>query len=97
MRPFPIEDIRDIALKVSNLGVLEKNISFGYEGTVYTNVNSALSGLDLKIKTKNYVGGFGGRDISKEDIREIYIDMIENESFNNRVEYIGKECEYNEL
>jgi pyruvate ferredoxin oxidoreductase alpha subunit len=97
MRPFPMDAINELASKVSKMGILEKNISFGYEGTVYTNVNSALIASDNKVKTKNYVGGFGGRDISKKDIREIFMDMLENDSFDKRVEYIGKECEYDEL
>lgn len=97
MRPFPMDDINELASKVSKMGILEKNISFGYEGTVYTNVNSALTASDIKVKTKNYVGGLGGRNISKDDIKNIFLDMLENDSFEKRVEYIGMECDLNEL
>jgi pyruvate ferredoxin oxidoreductase alpha subunit len=93
MRPFPKDEIIELGSKVSKLGILEKNISFGYEGTVFTNVNSALMGSGEKIMTKNYVGGLGGRNISKDDLRKIFIDMLDNDSFEKSVEYIGMECE----
>ncbi|MGN0902456.1 MAG: pyruvate ferredoxin oxidoreductase, partial [Succinivibrio sp.] len=40
LRPFPNEEIAAALSNVKAVGVLEKDISFGNEGTVYTNVNS---------------------------------------------------------
>ena len=58
------------------VGVLEKDISFGYEGVVYTNVNSALKEQGLSVPTANWVGGLGGRSISKEDIQGIFDQLL---------------------
>lgn len=96
MRPFPEKDVLELGKQVAKVGVLEKNISFGYEGTVYTNVNSVLSSLETKVQSKNFVGGFGGRDITKENIRGIFMDLLNNETFAERVEFIGMGCETNE-
>lgn len=72
MRPFPEKEIMNIGRLVKALGVLEKDISFGYEGTVYTNVNSALSKINNKVYKSNFVGGLGGRDITKGEIRQMF-------------------------
>ena len=42
LRPFPNEEIANAVKDAKALAVLEKDVSFGNEGTVYTNVNSAL-------------------------------------------------------
>lgn len=96
MRPFPKAEVSELGKMVSKVGVLEKNISFGYEGTVFTNVNSVLSSLDTNVKSKNYIGGLGGRDITKEDIRGIFMDLLKNDTFKERVEFIGMGCDTNE-
>jgi len=42
MRPFPAEEIAEAVKNAKAVAVLEKDISFGNEGTVFTNVNSSL-------------------------------------------------------
>jgi len=93
MRPFPEKEMIELAKTTPVLGVLEKNVSFGYEGTVYTNVNSALSNLTETPKTFNFVAGFGGRDISKNDVRNMFMELLENKDNAQRVQFIGMGCE----
>ena len=76
MRPFPVNEIRELGRKVKAIGVLDKDISFGYEGTIFTNVNSALVGPDSPKVTMNFVGGFGGRNISKAEIAKMFHDLL---------------------
>ena len=75
MRPFPNEEIAHELKNAKGYGVLEKDISFGNEGAVYTNVNSALKKAGLTIKGGNFIGGLGGRNISASDIEQIYSDI----------------------
>ena len=56
-----------------------ENISFGYEGTIYTNVNSALLSLNKPPKSFNFIGGLGGRDISQQEFFEM-IDELKQAS-----------------
>ncbi|WP_301861270.1 hypothetical protein [uncultured Megasphaera sp.] len=95
MRPFPAEDIRQVLKSVSAVGVLEKDLSHGYEGVVYTNVNSALLSMDSVPKTVNFVGGLGGRSILKQDIAECY-DMLlrqaAGESQKERLAFVKLGC-----
>lgn len=75
LRPFPNEEIASAVRNARSVAVLEKDISFGNEGTVYTNVNSALQKTGLAIPTSNYIGGLGGKNISTEEIETIFEEL----------------------
>ncbi|SEK33360.1 pyruvate ferredoxin oxidoreductase alpha subunit [Ruminococcus sp. YRD2003] len=75
MRPFPNDEIADVLRNAKAYAVLEKDISFGNEGTVFTNVNSALKKAGAAVNGSNYIGGLGGRNISAADIENIYTDI----------------------
>ncbi len=76
MRPFPSKEVADIVKNAKFIGVLEKDISFGFEGVVYTDVCSALKTLGVDVPAAGYVGGLGGRSISKTDIEGIYTELL---------------------
>lgn len=86
IRPFPNDEVADIVRHAKAVATLEKDISFGNEGTVYTNVNSALHKAGISIPSANFIGGLGGRDISAEDIRSIFLHCGES-----AVHFIGIE------
>ena len=86
MRPFPNAEIAEALQNAKAFGVLEKDISFGNEGTVYTNVNSALQKAGVRIPGYNYIGGLGGRNISAHDIAQIFEDI---RSGTDHVNFIG--------
>ncbi|WP_421917973.1 pyruvate ferredoxin oxidoreductase [Marinifilum sp.] len=98
MRPFPVEEVKGLAKRVKAIGVIDKDISFGYEGTVYTNVNSAISQIDKYVYKSNFVGGLGGRDITKDDIEDMYNKLfagLENKS-EETVEFFSLNVEGND-
>lgn len=80
LRPFPNEEISDAVNRAKAIAVLEKDVSFGNEGTVYTNVNSALQKAGINIPTSNYIGGLGGQNISTEEIEDIFSELKEEKS-----------------
>ena len=88
MRPFPNEEIADAVKNAKAVGVLEKDISFGNEGTVYTNVNSALQKAGISIPTSDYIGGLGGRNISPGEIENIFEELKQEKS---SVKFLGIE------
>ena len=88
MRPFPNEEIAEAVKNAKAAAVLEKDISFGNEGTVYTNVNSALQKAGLSIPTSDYIGGLGGRNISPQEIENIFEELKEEKS---AVKFLGIE------
>ena len=81
MRPFPNEEIAEAVKNAKSVAVLEKDISFGNEGTVYTNVNSALHKSEINIPSSDYIGGLGGKNISTEEIESIFRELKEKRSF----------------
>jgi len=80
MRPFPNDEIAHELKNAKALAVLEKDISFGNEGTVYTNVNSCLKKANINATSSNFIGGLGGKDISKDDIKAIFGKLQEGKS-----------------
>lgn len=77
LRPMPEEALIEAIGDAKAVGIIDKNISFGHEGTIFTNVNSALAKSSLDIKKHNFICGMGGRNISKNDIIEMY-KMLED-------------------
>lgn len=86
LRPFPNEEIVEALKKVKAIGVLEKDISFGNEGTVYTNVNSALHKAKLDVVSSNYIAGLGGRNIEKHQVEDIFTRL---QSLNHEIVFVG--------
>lgn len=86
IRPFPNEEIAREVKNAKAIAVLEKDISFGNEGTVYTNVNSALKKESISIPSSNYIGGLGGRNISSGEIEKIFDELKEEKT---QVKFIG--------
>jgi pyruvate ferredoxin oxidoreductase alpha subunit len=89
MRPFPNEEISSLNAKI--IGVLEKDISFGYEGTVFTNVNSAFIRARKNPQTINFIAGLGGRSITKYDIYDMFniLKRVKNGEKIEQVQFIN--------
>jgi pyruvate ferredoxin oxidoreductase alpha subunit len=71
-RPFPEEAIKKSLAKIPCVGVIDKNISLGSNGAVFTEVKAAFESTDKKIS--GFVAGLGGRDITIETIQSIIED-----------------------
>lgn len=98
MRPFPEKELMELGKSVEAIGVLDKDISFGYEGTVYTNVNSALAKNQNYVFKSNFIGGLGGRDITKDEIVQMFEELylgIENK-IEEKVEFFNLKVETDE-
>lgn len=68
-RPFPKEEIRKALDKIPYIGVVEKDISLGSDGALYTEVKALFSDSNKKIS--GFVAGLGGRDITENTVKEI--------------------------
>jgi len=77
-RPFPKERFRSLVNKFRAIGVVDRNISFGYEGALYTEIKAAMYGSSTKMM--NFIAGLGGRDISKSDIHKMYRALFDSDS-----------------
>lgn len=95
LRPFPIDRLKTEIGNAKVVGVIDKNISFGYEGTVFTNVNSTLVNMENSPKSMNFIGGLGGRDITKNNIKNAFESMIKMSvgEEQERIQYMNVRCE----
>ncbi len=94
LRPFPTDALTEVIKSAKVVGVVDKNISFGYEGTIFTNVNSAILQMGLTPKVHNFICGLGGRDVTKDNIREMYEAMLATAEgkASDMIQYMNVRC-----
>jgi len=69
-RPFPKAYFAGLGDRFAAVGVIDRSISFGFDGTLFSEVKSAMYGSHAKMA--NYIVGLGGRDIPREEIMQMY-------------------------
>ncbi|MBS1154588.1 MAG: porA [Proteobacteria bacterium] len=102
LRPFPTAEVLaglfgpQRSAKVAAIGILEKDISFGHQGTVSLEVKAALyeaatqGALPPAI---NFVAGLGGQEIGLADIRRFFTALAEAAQGQQKplVQFLGME------
>lgn len=83
-RPFPKEAIANSLKNIPYVGIVDKDISLGSEGALYTEVKSLFNTPAKKIS--GFIIGLGGRDITIANIEEM-IKLTKTEE--NRCKFIG--------
>lgn len=68
LRPMPVEDLKILTKNLKGIGVIDKHASLGFGGALTNDVKAALAGQ--KIQIESFVAGLGGRDITKEKIKD---------------------------
>jgi pyruvate ferredoxin oxidoreductase alpha subunit len=76
MRPFPEKELLEATKDLKALGVFDRSVSFNSFGPMYTEVRGALRSSHFPIT--DHIAGLGGRDLTIEDMREIYTHIEEN-------------------
>jgi pyruvate ferredoxin oxidoreductase alpha subunit len=92
VRPFPTEALAQACAGARVLGVLEKDLSFGYEGTLFTNINSALHQKNLTLRSFNFIGGLGGRDITRQNVEEMVSILEKADAGTPTIHYLNGRC-----
>ncbi len=88
-RPFPKEEILKIS-KNSDLIVIDRNISIGMEGALFSEIKASLYGKSDS-KVYGFISGLGGKDVTFEDIEQM-CDKVMNGKAKN-MEWYGIEEE----
>jgi pyruvate ferredoxin oxidoreductase alpha subunit len=70
MRPFPEQEMLETVKGLKALGVFDRSIAMNGYGPLFTEMRGALS--SLKLPLTDHIGGLGGRDLTLEDVREMY-------------------------
>lgn len=67
-RPFPRADAVKAFENARHIIVLEKSISYGYEGGLCSDLKGAFYGTGIKAAFDNFIVGLGGRDVKAREI-----------------------------
>jgi len=91
-RPFPREDIIDALKNVKVIAVMDRSDSFGaFGGPVFSELRSSLfKNSDAEIV--NYIYGLGGRDITQNDVENVFSeikDISKTGKVKEYVQYLG--------
>lgn len=86
-RPFPVEAVYQALKNVPEIAVVEKAVSLGLSGPLYADLKSSFSCSTKQTnKISGFVIGLGGRDVTKDSIKEIF-DLLSKEE--NACRFIG--------
>ncbi|HCX62492.1 MAG TPA: phenylglyoxylate dehydrogenase [Clostridiales bacterium] len=91
LRPFPSDEVKELLKKAKAIGVIDRNVSFGWHtGIVYQEIKSAISGLDT-IPTVPFIGGLGGEDLTTDlmvEALDYVIKAGENKQIDNEAHWL---------
>jgi 2-oxoisovalerate ferredoxin oxidoreductase alpha subunit len=86
-RPFPQEEILKLSKK-ADLIVIDRNISVGMEGAVFTEIKAALYGKS-DAKVNGFIAGLGGKDVTFADIEKMCKKVVSGKA--KHLEWFGLE------
>lgn len=70
-RPFPADVLRKALKNAQKVAVIEKAISPGMGGALYSEISAALYELDDRPTLRNFIVGLGGRDVKLDHVEKI--------------------------
>jgi pyruvate ferredoxin oxidoreductase alpha subunit len=94
-RPFPGDELVDALRGVKAVAVMDRSISFGALdncGPLWLEIVSAAYTRGLNVPIVNYIFGLGGRDITVDEVEDIYnhiLSVAETGVVDQQVHYVG--------
>jgi pyruvate ferredoxin oxidoreductase alpha subunit len=85
-RPFPVQAVHNAIKNIEVVGVIEKDISLGLEGTLCSEMRTAFCGEESP-EISSFIMGLGGRDITVDEIKQVARDLANNPAC--RIEFRG--------
>ena len=78
-RPFPIEEIRELAKDTRSFVVFDRDVSFGMEGIVLSEVKAALFDMSPSPRVTGYVVGLAGVDVTNKQLADLVEKSLEQD------------------
>ncbi len=85
-RPYPLEEVREALGGAKRIVVIEKAFAVGAGGIVGQNVRLALSGREPQVH--DIVAGLGGRPITKQSLRALFADVLDDKLEPGRLHFL---------
>lgn len=78
-RPFPEKDIIDLTKKLKAIAILDRDISLGQQGALFTEIRSAIHNKNKTI-VNSFIVGLGGRDVTPSTIKTAINKTIQSKT-----------------
>ena len=78
LRPFPLEELKDALKNVKAISCLDRSAPGGTLGMLFNEVSAAMYHSESRPVINNYIYGLGGRDITIENLKEIFKEAKAN-------------------
>ncbi|HKZ64536.1 MAG TPA: transketolase C-terminal domain-containing protein [Thermoplasmata archaeon] len=76
-RPFPVEELRELARDAARIGVVDRSFTYGAAGAAFTEVCGALYHAPVRPWVKGFIAGVGGRDVTPAAIEGMFRSLLE--------------------
>jgi len=76
IRPFPVDDIRELGSRVKAFASFDRGVSYGFGGPVANDIRATLYHTKHRPMVKSYIGGLGGRDMTIQEIKAVILDTF---------------------
>jgi len=90
-RPFPNDEVRQLASLTDRLGVADRSYTFGPMGAAATEVSAALYPSSHRPSVTGFYAGVGGRDVTPHVVRRMYESLLSGETTEVHWEDIEEE------
>ncbi len=78
IRPFPFDAIRTALENCKAIGAMDRSAPGGALGMLFNEVSAAVYTISSRPLVTNYIYGLGGRDLTMEQIKDIFRDLKKN-------------------
>lgn len=95
-RPFPAEALRQAVGRAGIVTVLDRALSFGYQGVLASDVKTALYDAQQRPLVLGLMAGYGGREVNIDTVREMLKrsqQALDAGSVPQEAEFIGLKTE----
>jgi len=96
-RPFPAEELVNALKHLKAVAVLDRALSFGSVGPLFSEVKATLFDLEVRPKVINFIYGLGGREYTLQDAKrafDVLMDVAKTGKVKKTFDYLGlKEVE----
>ena len=75
-RPFPDDEIRQLAQTADRIGVVDRSYTFGRMGPAATEVSAALYSAPHRPVLTSFLAGIGGRDVTPQEVRMMFETLL---------------------
>jgi 2-oxoisovalerate ferredoxin oxidoreductase alpha subunit len=91
-RPFPKEEIQKLGEGVQMMAVIDRHVSFGMEGQLFTEIKASLYEKADPPKVVGFIAGLGGRDVTCGDLEHVAMkcyQLLKSGKIERKAEWIN--------